>query len=122
CSQPSLAGAPFVRVALRQGDRDGSVKTCSKCGRSLPQTMFWGRAASVDGLQYQCKECMQPGYEAREAERQRAERARRAREWRANNRERVRKYNASRRDVLNANRRIHKFRQRVANHLQETEA
>lgn len=83
--------------------------------------MFWKRAASVDGLQYHCKECERPGYEQREAERQRAARAAYAREWRVRNAERIKAYNASRQAARNAYNYAARYRRRVATRLQETE-
>lgn len=97
------------------------MKTCTKCRRRLPVDMFWKRAASVDGLQYRCKECERPGYEQREAERKRAAKAEYAREWRARNVERVRAYNAAQRAKRNAYNQKAKYWRRVADHLRETE-
>lgn len=34
------------------------TKKCSKCGRELPLTEFNRRAASPDGLQHWCKDCV----------------------------------------------------------------
>ncbi|MFG3405619.1 hypothetical protein [Streptomyces sp. NPDC048142] len=84
--------------------------------------MYWKRAASVDGLQYRCKECERPGYEQREAERKRAAKAAYVRQWRKRNPEHVRQYNAEKQDYRNAYNRRAKFRHRVAAHLLETEA
>lgn len=35
-----------------------SIKRCSRCGRDRPLSAFGGRAASADGLQNYCRECV----------------------------------------------------------------
>lgn len=83
--------------------------------------MFWRRDRSTDGLQYHCKECQTPGYEAREAQRKRAAKALYARQWRAEHTERVRAYNAATQARRNAYNSAAKYRRRVARWLGETE-
>lgn len=84
--------------------------------------MYSKRAASVDGLQYRCKECERPGYLQRELIRKRAAKAAYVREWRKRNPEHVRSYNAATQDKRNAHNSRAKFRSRVAARLIETEA
>ena len=34
------------------------MKTCTKCGRELPEDQFYKCVSNADGLQYVCKECV----------------------------------------------------------------
>lgn len=36
---------------------ESKTKVCSKCGRELPQSEFYKKSDSKDGLQSRCKEC-----------------------------------------------------------------
>ena len=40
-------------------------KVCSKCHRTLPETSFYKRSKSADGLQLWCKECTRESARAR---------------------------------------------------------
>ena len=33
------------------------MKECTKCHRTLPESDFYKKSGSPDGLQYECKEC-----------------------------------------------------------------
>lgn len=88
-------------------DSANNLKRCTKCGEFKPREAFNRRAASSDGLQYECKACRldynrawiaanedhyrqyQELYRAQHAERTRE----RVRKWRNGNRVRVREYN-----------------------------
>jgi hypothetical protein len=52
-------------------------KTCRKCRRALPLSMYWKCARYPGGLNTQCKDCLAPTPEQRERMRNAANKARR---------------------------------------------
>ena len=57
-----LTVAAYKRLEYR---RRHSGKTCSKCERDLPLSMFSRDSSARDGLRRYCRECDADGYRAR---------------------------------------------------------
>lgn len=123
---PSLKAAREHKAAIAAA----GFKTCGTCKAIKPRCEFHKRAASVDGLAYKCKQCVNQATKAWRGEHPNAHRdwylanrqhkAKYWANWRAENREAVRHYmaewgrkNQEKTNALRAKRHAAKFRATV---------